>query len=58
MLLIARVLPGLLVAACLTAASPSEVAGKVVGITMDTITVLHDGVPERIRLHGIEFRDI
>ena len=38
---IARALPGLLVAACLTATSLSEVSGKVIGITDgDTITVL------------------
>ena len=55
MRLITRVLPGLLVATSLTAASPSEVSGKVVAITDgDTITVLHDGIPERVRLHGID----
>jgi micrococcal nuclease len=52
---IARVLQGLLVAAYLTAASPSEVAGTVVAITDgDTITVLQDGIPERVRLHRID----
>jgi micrococcal nuclease len=41
--------------AIFTAASPSEIAGKVIGITDgDTITVLRDGIPERVRLDGID----
>ena len=32
-----------------------QFSGKVVGVTDgDTITVMHDGVGERIRLHGID----
>lgn len=47
-----------LLLAALAHASPAEPAafrGKVVGVSDgDTITVLHDGHPERIRLHGID----
>jgi endonuclease YncB( thermonuclease family) len=36
-------------------AAPAEFSGTVVGIADgDTITVLHNGIPERIRLHGID----
>lgn len=46
------------IAACACSAQTAdsgEFQGKVVSITDgDTITVLHDGVPERIRLHGID----
>jgi micrococcal nuclease len=39
----------------LPAAAPQEFAGVVVGVADgDTITVLHDGLPERVRLHGID----
>ena len=42
-------------AAILTAAPPQEFSGVVVGVAVgDTITVLHDGTTERVRLHGID----
>ena len=34
---------------------PAEFSGKVIGVTDgDTITVLHDRTPVKIRLHGID----
>ena len=56
---IARVLTFLLIhywlAAILTTAAPQEFSGRVVGIADgDTITVLHNGVAERVRLYGID----
>ena len=42
-------------AAILAIAAPQEFSGTVIGIADgDTITVLHDGVSERVRLHGID----
>ena len=42
-------------AAILTTAAPQEFSGRVVGIADgDTITVLHNGVAERVRLYGID----
>jgi micrococcal nuclease len=42
-------------AAILTIAAPLEFSGRVVGIADgDTITVLHNGVAERVRLYGID----
>lgn len=56
---IARVLTFLLIhywlAAILTTAAPQEFSGRVVGIADGvTITVLHNGVAERVRLYGID----
>ena len=42
-------------ASILSAAAPEEFSGRVVGIADgDTITVLHNGVAERVRLYGID----
>jgi endonuclease YncB( thermonuclease family) len=42
-------------AATLAAAASQEFSGVVVGVADgDTITVLHDGVPERVRLNGVD----